>query len=414
MRVKALLFFLGTVLLLGIAVQPAEAADVRTGERVVIATGEVIDDDLIVSAQFIEINGMVTGDLVATGTVIIINGTVEGSALMLGQSLEVRGRVGGSIYGAAYSLLLDEGAAVYRNVLFGGFSAATRPDSQIDRDLYVAGYQLLHDGVVVGNVHVDTSALEINGTVDGDVIGEVTAKGSAAPPQLSLPNMPANIEVLPSGLVVGPTAQIGGQMLAQETAAESGQVADKGFLGMPRWLSERLGTYIGLLLTSAIVIALFPKALPHLSDVLRRRAPAVLGWGVLIYALVFPAAIVFGLILIVALTVLFALVSLGQLTSAVLGVTAGFFLFALFAFLFFVYVVGWIVVGHFLGTLLLRRSSRGAQFASVALGAFVLQALRAVPVLGFVVAFVVGTLALGAAFVSALERRHPVKAAAGA
>jgi hypothetical protein len=80
MRGRSLFLLMGfTLVVLGLFARPAHAADIRTGERVVIAADEVIDDDLIVSAQFVEVNGTVTGDVVATGTVVVINGAVEGS-----------------------------------------------------------------------------------------------------------------------------------------------------------------------------------------------------------------------------------------------------------------------------------------------------------------------------------------------
>ena len=60
MRGKSLILLIGlTLALLALIARPAHAADIRTGERVVIAAGEVIDDDLIVSAQFI---GFFTGN----------------------------------------------------------------------------------------------------------------------------------------------------------------------------------------------------------------------------------------------------------------------------------------------------------------------------------------------------------------
>lgn len=412
MRGKSLFLFIGLALaLLGLLARPAHAADIRTGERVVVAADEVIDDDLIVSAQFVEINGTITGDLVATGTIIHINGEIGGSAIVAAQSVEVRGTIDGSLYGAAYSLLLGPGATVNRNALFGGFSATTEANSQVGRDFHMAGYQMRHDGSIGGDLNVSASALQINGAVGGDVTGEVSAAGSAAPPQFGLPNMPANVAILPSGLVVGPTARIDGQVLAQEVSPAA--PATHGFLGLPLWLVNRLGTVIGLLLVAIFVIALWPRALPTLSGALQRRPLPTLGWGLLIYIVLFPAGIIAGLILIIGLTLLFAMVTFGQLTAAMLGLLVGGFLFALFGFLFFTYVVAWLIVGHLVGRLLFNRAnrpvSRGAQFLYVLIGVFVLQALRLVPVLGFIVALFVGTLGLGTVLVYWLNRR-PVKA----
>ena len=113
----------------------ARAAEIRNGDRVVIAAGEVIDDDLIVSAETVIIDGTVTGDLIATGTNVTLNGLVQGSALLAGQTLRVAGQVDGSLYAGGYAVTLDEGAVVGRNAYFGGYSVATRPDSLVGAGL---------------------------------------------------------------------------------------------------------------------------------------------------------------------------------------------------------------------------------------------------------------------------------------
>ena len=237
MRGKSFVLFIGLMLaLLAFTARPAHAADVRTGERVVIAADEVIDDDLIVSAQFVEINGTVSGDVVATGTIVVINGAVEGSVIVAAQSVEVRGPVGGSVYAMSYSLHLGDQADIGRNVLFGGFSATTQPGSLVGRDFFMAGYQLRHDGTVGGDLNVSVGALQLNGTVGGDVTGEVSAAGSAAPPQMPLPNMPSTVMMLPSGLVIGPSARIDGEMLAQEISPAAPPTT--GVLGLPLWLAS--------------------------------------------------------------------------------------------------------------------------------------------------------------------------------
>ncbi len=189
-----------------------------------------------------------------------------------------------------------------------------------------------------------------------------------------------------------------------------------GVFGLPLWLSNRLGTVIGLLLVAAFIVALWPRFLPALSGALQRRPLPSLGWGLLIYILLFPAGIIAGVILVVGLTLLFAMVTFGQLTAAMLGLLVGLFLFALFGFLFFTYVVAWLVVGHLLGRVLgnwaNRPGSRVAQFLYVLIGVLLLQALRLVPVLGFIVALFVGTLALGAAALVYWLDRRPAQALA--
>lgn len=398
----------------------ARAAEIRNGDRVVIAAGEVIDDDLIVSAETVIIDGTVTGDLIATGTNVTLNGLVQGSALLAGQTLRVAGQVDGSLYAGGYAVTLDEGAVVGRNAYFGGYSVATRPDSLVNRDFYAAGLQMLHDGIVTRDLAVALSALHVNGIVGGDVRGDVTVDPNAIDWTQFAPNMPYRVETLSPGLVVGPTAEIGGEVAVRETVVQATATPEPetGFAGLPVWLSNRLGYTIGLLLVGLLVVAAAPRFLPALSDQMRRRPLPALGWGALVYLFLFPVAIVTGLVLVGLLTLAFGVLTLGQFTAAVLGLTGSAFAFALFAFLFFTYAIAWLVAGHLLGGLILGRAglnqtSRVAQFAWVALGVVLLQAARAVPYLGFFVALLVGTLALGAAFDWLLERRRgPAKAPA--
>lgn len=419
MRKRLVLSIIAVVLLVvlfGPGTGPARAAEFRGGDTVIIAADEVIDDDLFISARAIEVNGTVTGDLFASGTLVVVHGTVNGSAMLTGQTVDVFGQIDGSLYSGAYALTLEEGAVVGRNLYFGGYSLTTRPDSQVGRSLYFGGAQLLHDGLVRGDLNVAASAVTINGQVGGNVVGEVSPAGSANWMRY-VPTMPANIETLEPGLTVGPQARIGGQMLVRETTAEdtaAAAAAATGAFGLPLWLSKSIGQGIGLLLVAVALIAVAPRFLPALGDTLQRRPLPSLGWGLLIYLLLFPAALIVGLMLIALVTVLFSLVTFGQYTAAVLGLTLSFWLFALFAFLFFTYIIAWLIVGHWLGRALLSAAglkSPGSltQFLYVLLGVALFQAARAVPVLGFVLAFLVGTLALGAAFVHWLNARRQVE-----
>jgi cytoskeletal protein CcmA (bactofilin family) len=122
-RYWALLALLASFGLLALLLAtPAQAADFRGGDRVVIGADEVVDDDLFIAGNVVEVNGTVTGDLFATGTEVSINGEVGGSVFLAGQSLQVNGDVQGSVYSAGYSLAIGPEAAIGRNVFFAGFS----------------------------------------------------------------------------------------------------------------------------------------------------------------------------------------------------------------------------------------------------------------------------------------------------
>ncbi|HEY7712235.1 MAG TPA: hypothetical protein VIG57_19645, partial [Candidatus Entotheonella sp.] len=75
----------------------AWAAEVRGGEGdgdiFRLPAGEVINDDLVVAAGEIFIDGMVEGDLVAAGGYIEVNGHVTGDVLVAGGGIVVNGRI---------------------------------------------------------------------------------------------------------------------------------------------------------------------------------------------------------------------------------------------------------------------------------------------------------------------------------
>lgn len=411
---KSILFvaaFMGMLLLAAMVwpVPRASAADIRTGDHVIVAADEIIDDDLIVSGNLVEIDGTITGDLIASGNQVVVRGAVGGSAAVAAQTIDISGQIDGSLYGAGYAMRLLDGATVGRNLFFGGFSLLTHPQSRVGRAVHVAASQMAHNGTIDGDLNVSLNALEVNGTVGGDVTGQTSPTGTNTWMVPFTPfGMPA-VTILAPGLRVAPQAQVGGEVEAREVVPTPPPTT--GILGLPIWLTNRIGETIGLLLAALAIIAVAPRFIPAVSDTLRRKPLPSLGWGALIYLVLFPVGLVVGLILVVALALVVNWVTFGRYTAAILGLSASFWVFALFLFLFFVYMVAWLVIGHLLGRALLSRlggptPGRGLQFLYVLVGVILFQLLRAVPILGFFLAFIVGTLALGALFVAWLERRQ--------
>jgi hypothetical protein len=417
MRTKNLLMALVlfvSLSLIAAGTRPVHAADVRSGDRVVIEAGEVIDDDLVVSANVIQVDGTITGDLVASGSDVVINGTVQGSAILAGQTLTLNGRVDGSVYAGAYSLILGEGSVVGRNLYFAGYSLNMYPDSLVQRDVLTAGYQMVFDGVIGGDLIVSLSALELNGQVGGDVTGVITTGSNDFPPQILFPNMPANIQALDPGFRSDSTAQVGGEIQIQEVMPVEATAPATGAFGLPEWLLDRIGYIIGLIIVAALVVYLAPRFLPAMSDTLQRKPLASLGCGALIHLLLFPLAVLAGLFLIVLLTILFGLLTFGEFVGAVLALTGSLYAFLLSAFLFYAYIIAWLILGHLAGRWLLSRTGlnparRLTQFLSVALGVLLFQLLRAIPVAGFLVALFVSIFALGALFTYWVDRRQATK-----
>jgi len=98
------------------------AAEFRGNDQVVIAEGEVIEDDLYIGANTIIVNGTIQGDLFYGATAVIINGTVNGDLMGGGQSVVINGTVTDDVRIGGTSLTLGETGEIGDDLMMGGFS----------------------------------------------------------------------------------------------------------------------------------------------------------------------------------------------------------------------------------------------------------------------------------------------------
>ncbi|WP_374711685.1 hypothetical protein [Symbiobacterium terraclitae] len=180
MRRVATVLLVGVLLVLGL-VPAALALDRRDGDRITVAAGETVDDDLILTGVVVSIEGTVKGDVIAFAQVVNVAGTIEGNLVAMGQTVYVNGRVGGSVYAVAQGLQV-KGQVEGSLVSFG-------QDTEIDRDAAVGGSWigfgngLRAKGSVGRGVLAFAQDLRLNNTVSGDVeawAGRLTLGRNAA------------------------------------------------------------------------------------------------------------------------------------------------------------------------------------------------------------------------------------------
>lgn len=421
-----LMFLLIGVLVLSSA-GTAFATDIRSGESVIVAQGEVIDDDLVIFAETIMINGTINGDLVAFGTTVSVNGTVNGSAMLAGQTIRVNGEINGTVYSGGAEIILGPNALIERNVMIGGYSLQAQPGSVIARDLTMGGMQAVLAGKIGRDVQFAGQALELNGQVGRNVLAEI-ADPDQTPFVMNLgPNMPAAIA---SGLRVGREAQINGQLSYFSGVDQSNEIlATPGggvvFQAQPvevmtaveqpsvtnamyEWLLRRIRDFITVLVIGLAGLWLARPWMMQAVSHARTKPLAMTGWGFLMlcagYALafvVFVGLLLFGFLLGAS--------TLGGLAaaSAALGVTGS----ALFVTLFTA-VALWgtkVIVSLLVGKLLLERFAK--QYAENPIIAFLLgltlfEIVAFVPVLGWIVTIVTVLLGLGAIWYVFYDRRR--------
>jgi len=317
---------------------PAYAFDGRGGDRVIIESGEVINDDLYVGAKEFVLDGTVNGDLIVFAQTVTINGKVNGDLMTAAQSVAVNGEVTGSIRMAGSVLLVGEKASIGTDLVSAGYSLESRQGSSIGQDLVYGGAQILLAGDVARNVQVGTGAFELRGNVGGNVQAEVGEPNQGPPPTMFMPQSSISAPSVRPGLTIDPSASIAGDLKyiqSNEVAIPAGVVAGKVTRTEPssnntapreetvaqkitKWGLNFVRTSITLILIGLFLLWLFPAFMGGLSAQLQAKPLPSLGWGAIAWAAFF-----FVLLLIITVTIIAAIVfgvlTLGQLTGTVIG-----------------------------------------------------------------------------------------------
>lgn len=415
---------------------PAHAFDGRGGNRVVIASDEVINDDLYVGAQDFVLNGTVNGDLIAFAQTVTINGKVNGDLMTAGQTVAIHGEVTGAIRMAGSALFVADTAKIGGDIVSAGYSLEVKPGNAIGRDLVFAGQQILLAGDVTRNVQVAASAFELRGKVGGDVyaeVGEAYQVNAGLPPTMFMPQITIPVPSVKPGLTVAPSASISGNLKytqMRDLAVPAGVVIGTVTRVVPnvsptrvreetsaqkvgKWAAGFLRNSITLILIGLLLLRLFPTFMRSLSENLRVKPLPSLGWGVVAWAAFFVV-----LFVVIAVTIiggiLFGVLTLGQLTGTViwLGILALFGL--IIGFVLLTTFVAKVVFGVALGRWIfaqLHSPLADHRYWPMIVGVVVTLAVIAllsfplIPgVLGWLVNLAVVLLGLGALWLWGLER----------
>ena len=428
-------FVLASLLALALST-PASAFDGRGGDKVVIASGEVVNDDLYVGAQEFILDGTVNGDLLAVGTNVTINGKVDGDLMTAAQTVAIYGEVTGTVRMAGSVLLVARSARIGGDIVGAGYSLEVQPGMTLDRDLVFAGQQILLAGDVTRNVQVAAGGLELRGKVGGDVyaeVGDASQVNTVIPPTAFMPQSTLPVPGVPPGLTVAPSARVAGDLKytqVRDIAIPAGVVLGSILRTVPstpqattrepapgeqvqQWGVSLVRHAVTLILIGLLLLWLFPIFMKGLSDKLRAKPVPSLGWGAIAWA-----AFIVVVLLVIAVTViaglLFGLLTLSQLTGTVvwIGILALFLLIIGFALLttFVAKVVFGIALGRWI-LASLRSPLAEHRYWPMVLGVLLTVAVTALlsfPLipgfLGWLVNFAVVLLGLGALWLWGLER----------
>jgi len=166
--------------------QAAYAADLRSGDNIIIPSDAVINDDLYIGGGTVVVDGRVNGDLIiGSGTVtingsvrddlmvgggtVIVNGSIEQSVRVAGGTVSINGPVGEDLVAAGGTLETATDAPIGRDAIIAGGNA--RLSGNIGRRLFGSVGSLTIDGSVGQNarLYVDRLTLTDRAVIGGDL-----------------------------------------------------------------------------------------------------------------------------------------------------------------------------------------------------------------------------------------------------
>ena len=370
-KVTILLSFLLITLIFPLSI----SAKIIRNELAIVASNEVIDDDLFIGGETVLVEGTVNGDLYVAGGNIIVKGKINGDVLAAGGMIDISGTVRGDIRAAGGNIII-KGSQI------GGGLSLVGGNISIDNESSIGGGLVLGSG----NANIDASVgrgltggvgnLLLNSSVGKDVnIGAGTiALGPSAKVEGDF-NYTSDEE-----LQADQNARIEGKitrtdpdtLVDQEKVSQQGKSIAKAFGEGIRWWS-----FLSSLVTGMVFLLLFKKQALLLSKSINDYFLKNLGWG---------------LMTMVMTPILFII-----LFFSVLGIPLAVILAVLFAIE--IYLTR-IVVAVFVGNKLVELAGKKDVniYIALILGLVVLFVLSRIPVISFITTLTVTLVGLGAIF----------------
>ncbi len=356
---KILLPFLAALVLLP---NMALASTFVAGEEVFIS--EAVSEDLYSAGGLLNVKNDVNGDLVAGGGSVYVDGNISQDVMMGGGDVTLNGEIGDDVRVIGGSLKVD--ATIKGDLIAAGGDVNITDDTFVGGDMNLAAGNIVAGGEVNGDLRVAVGAIYLNTDVKGDAIlanFDSIKFGPGARIQGNLSYRAHEPLEIPEGVVQG---EVIFKEIQTPHVEESVPAIIAGF---------SLYSFLATLFFGLFMIWLFRHYVTHTANTAYESTLKSLGIGFLILLLTPIVALVF--------------------LITTIGVPVALVLIAMWAV--FLYV-GKIMAAMLIGFKVVRvnsKSSFGRVFGSFALGALIYTLVGMVPVVGWVINFLIVLIALG-------------------
>lgn len=297
----------------------ASAYSVKNGDSVYVPKEEIIEGNLYAVGSSLVIDGKITGDVICAGQSININGDVAGDVICAGQSININGKIGGNLRVAGNTINFN--GQVERNGIIIGAMGITSASSTIGWDL-----------LILGNI------FELNGNVGRDLYGsggKINLAGQIGK-NVNLDFGVSNTNDKP--LTITNTAKINGQLkyksekdaaidsnavITGETIHNLPDVKDKkSKLENLNWWWGKLISIFSALVIGLVLISFWREQIIRITDLMKEKMGASLGWGILILLLT-PIIAIILLITIIGIPLSFISIALWLIAMYVSKILVG-------------------------------------------------------------------------------------------
>ncbi len=342
----------------------ALAADLKCEDTIIIASGDVIDDDLYLAAQKIVINGTVNGDVMCIGDTTV-NGIINGSLTAVGSTMVIDGEVTHAVRVAGGNV--DIRGKVGKDVMVAGTSIDIQKTAQIGRDLVFASEKIRVDALIEDGIKGYGTTADLASQVKGNVDVEVknlTIESTADIQGNLIYNSKNEVELIPGAHIGGATTHN-----IPETRQPVIPTAAKVWF--------RVVAFFMTLITGGLIILLAPKRAAAVAASIKRKPLLSLGWGALIFCAT-PIAAFIAFVTVIGIPVSVIGIILYVLALYLSQVAVGLFL-------------GYWILGYFS-----KVNSRGMLLGAFALGFVILSLVTLIPYVGPFLCFATALFGIGA------------------
>jgi cytoskeletal protein CcmA (bactofilin family) len=325
--------------------------DVYAGGALITIDSDV-DGDLVIGGGSITINANIKGDLIAAGGQITLNGDVADDVRVAGGSIIINGNIGDDLIASGGQLNVSNNTLIGGSLVFGaGFANVL---GTINEDVLGGGGKFILGGNVYRDVTVEIQE-SLTLTPDASINGNLV--------YTSLRNAELNED------------QVAGFIEHKELAIEEPSFGTDFETMFSRFhLFWQIFMYLTMLVLAIVLVTLLPATLLATTKVCKEHTWRSLGLGFVLWICAIAASIILS-ITVVGIPLAFILLGL-------LGITWAF---------------AKVYAAMFIGNLLLKpkKMSKGKLFGIVALGGFIIMVVGMIPVLGWLVCFLVTMIAFG-------------------